>query len=56
MLISFPLSLGAGIYLAEYAPKNRLTEVIRTTIEILSSLPSVVVGLCGSLRFVVKMG
>jgi phosphate transport system permease protein len=56
MLISLPLSLGAGIYLAEYAPKNRLTEIIRTTIEILSSLPSVVVGLFGYLLFVVKMG
>ena len=28
LLISFPLSLGAGIYLAEYAPKNKVTEEI----------------------------
>ena len=47
MIISFPLSLGAGIYLSEYAKKNWLTDLIRTSIEILSSLPSVVVGLFG---------
>ncbi|KRM19227.1 phosphate ABC superfamily ATP binding cassette transporter permease [Ligilactobacillus hayakitensis DSM 18933 = JCM 14209] len=55
LLISFPISLGAGIYLAKYAPKNKLTEIIRLTIEILSSLPSVVVGLFVFLVFVVEM-
>ncbi|MDT2808107.1 phosphate ABC transporter permease PstA [Vagococcus lutrae] len=54
ILISIPISLGAGIYLAEYARKNWFTDVIRTSIEILSSLPSVVVGLFGFLVFVVK--
>lgn len=54
MLISFPISLGSGIYLSEYAKKNWLTDVIRTSVEILSSLPSVVVGLFGFLIFVVQ--
>ena len=36
LIISFPISLGAGIFLAEYAPKNALTNVIRMAIEILS--------------------
>ena len=54
MIISFPLSLGAGIYLSEYAKKNWLTDLIRTSIEILSSLPSVVVGLFGFLIFVIQ--
>ncbi|MHA3065579.1 phosphate ABC transporter permease PstA [Lacticaseibacillus saniviri] len=54
MLISIPLALGAGIYLSEYAKKNWLTDVIRTSIEILSSLPSVVVGLFGFLVFVLQ--
>lgn len=54
MIISFPISLGAGIYLSEYAKKNWLTDVIRTSIEILSSLPSVVVGLFGFLVFVIQ--
>ena len=56
LLISVPLSTGAGIYLAEYAKKGLLTNFIRTCIEILSSLPSVVVGLFGYLIFVVQFG
>lgn len=56
MIISFPISLGAGIYLSEYAKKNWMTDVLRTAIEILSSLPSVVVGLFGFLVFVVQFG
>ncbi len=54
MVISVPLALGAGIYLAEYARKNWVTDVVRTAIEILSSLPSVVVGLFGFLIFVLQ--
>lgn len=54
MIISIPLALGAGIWLSEYASHNWITSVIRTTIEILSSLPSIVVGLFGFLVFVVQ--
>ena len=56
MLISTPLALGAAIYLSEYARQNWLTDVIRTAIEVLSSLPSVVVGLFGFLIFVIQFG
>ena len=51
---SVSLSMGAGIYLAEYAKKGPVTNFVRTCIEILSSLPSVVVGLFGYLIFVVQ--
>lgn len=54
MLISFPIALGAAVYLNEYAKKNIFTSIVRTAIEILSSLPSVVVGLFGFLLLVVK--
>lgn len=54
LVISFPLALGAAIYLAEYAADNWLTDLIRTAIEVLSSLPSVVVGLFGYLLFVIQ--
>lgn len=54
LIISVPLSMGAGIYLAEYAKKGPVTNFVRTCIEILSSLPSVVVGLFGYLIFVVQ--
>ncbi len=56
LIISLPIALGAGIYLAEYAKDNWFTNLIRTTIEILSSLPSIVVGLFGYLLFVVQFG
>lgn len=56
MIISVPIALGAGIYMAEYARKNWLTDLIRTMIEVLSSLPSIVVGLFGFLVFVIQMG
>lgn len=53
-LISFPIALGVGIYLAEYAKDNWFTNLLRTIIELLSSLPSIVVGLFGYLLFVIK--
>lgn len=56
MIISIPLSLGAGIYMSEYAKKNVFTDILRTVIEVLSSLPSIVVGLFGFLFFVIYMG
>lgn len=56
MIISVPLSLGAAIYLVEYAPGNRVTHIIKTVIEVLSSLPSIVVGLFGFLLFVTYFG
>ena len=55
-IISVPLSLGAAIYLVEYAPGNRVTHIIKTVIEVLSSLPSIVVGLFGFLLFVIYFG
>ncbi|WP_028986410.1 phosphate ABC transporter permease PstA [Thermicanus aegyptius] len=51
-IITTPVGMGAGIYLAEYAKPGRLTHFLRTSIEILSSLPSIVVGLFGLLLFV----
>ncbi|MGB9802356.1 phosphate ABC transporter permease PstA [Desulfofundulus sp.] len=56
MFITIPLGLLAGIYLAEYAGKGRVTEYIRLSIETLTSLPSIVVGLFGLLIFVNMTG
>lgn len=56
MIITTPLGLGAGIYLSQYAPDNKITRGIRTSIEVLSSLPSIVVGLFGLLVFVTYTG
>ena len=45
LVISTPLGVTAGIYMSEYAKKNKVTDFIRVSIEALSSLPSLVVGL-----------
>lgn len=55
ILISLPIALGAGIYLNEYAKDNFFNQLLRTTIEVLSSLPSVVVGLFCYLFFVIQL-
>lgn len=56
LLISLPISIGAAIFLAEYAPAGPITKIASTIIETLSSLPSIVVGLFGMLLFVLKFG
>ena len=56
LVISVPISLGAAIFLVEYAPDNWVTSAAKTAIETLSSLPSIVVGMFGSLFFVVTLG
>ncbi len=56
MIITTPIGVMAGIYLAEYAKRNRITNTIRLCIETLTSLPSIVVGLFGLLIFVNKTG
>ncbi|EMT38376.1 phosphate ABC transporter, permease protein PstA, partial [Thermoanaerobacter thermohydrosulfuricus WC1] len=56
LIISVPIGLGAGIYMAEYAKPGLLTELIRLSVETLSSMPSIVVGLFGLLVFVTMTG
>ena len=50
--VSFPLGIGAAIYLEEYAPRNRLTSFIELNIRNLAGVPSVVYGLLGLAVFV----
>lgn len=51
-LIALPLGIGAGIYLEEYAKKNRLTRFIELNIANLAGVPSVIYGLLGLALFV----
>ncbi len=51
-LFSFPISVGAAIYLEEYAPQNRLTRFISINIANLAGVPSIVYGLLGLGLFV----
>lgn len=55
-LISIPIGVFAGIYMAEYAKPGKLTDGIRFSLETLSSLPSIVIGLFGMLVFVTLTG
>ena len=56
LAFSLPIGMGAGIYLAEYAPKNKLTDLIRLSTESLATVPSIVFGLFGMIVFVNKLG
>ncbi|WP_019638253.1 phosphate ABC transporter permease PstA [Paenibacillus fonticola] len=56
LLISLPIGIGAGIYMAEYAPSNKVTEFLRICIESLSSVPSIVFGMLGLAIFAEYFG
>ncbi|RUS43848.1 phosphate ABC transporter permease PstA [Cohnella sp. AR92] len=56
MIITIPLGIGAGIYMSEYAKDNKLTAFIRLVVEVLSSFPSIVIGLFGLLVIVNTFG
>jgi phosphate transport system permease protein len=56
MLFSTPIGIGAGVYLTIFAKKNRFTDLVRISVEALSSVPSIVFGLFGALIFVNWMG
>lgn len=45
--LSFPLGVGAAVYLEEYAPDDRFTRIIDINISNLAGVPSVVYGLLG---------
>ena len=46
-ILSFPIAIGASVYLEEFAPKNRITELIEVNISNLAAVPSIVFGLLG---------
>lgn len=56
LIVSIPIGVGAGIYLAEFAEDNIVTRIIRVSVECLASVPSIVFGLFGMILFVEKMG
>lgn len=55
-LMTFPIGVGAAVYLEEFAPKNRLTNLLETNINNLAGVPSVIYGLMGLSIFVVTLG
>jgi len=52
LLFSFPVAVGVALYLEEFAPKNRWTDLIEVNINNLAAVPSVVFGLLGLAVFI----
>jgi len=50
--VSFPIGVGAAVYLEEYAPENWLTKILQTNIANLAGVPSIVYGILGLAIFV----
>ena len=51
LLLSFPIGVMAAIYLEEFAPKNKWTDLIEVNINNLAAVPSIVFGLLGLAMF-----
>jgi phosphate transport system permease protein len=47
LLIAFPLGVASAVYLEEFAPRNRFTDLIEVNINNLAAVPSIVFGLLG---------
>jgi phosphate transport system permease protein len=47
LVLCLPTGVAAAIYLEEFAPKNRITELIEVNINNLAAVPSIVFGLLG---------
>lgn len=47
LALSFPIGVLAAIYLEEFAPKNRFTQIVEVNINNLAAVPSIVFGLLG---------
>jgi len=52
VVLAVPLGVAAALYLEEFAPKNRLTDLIEVNINNLAAVPSIVFGLLGLAVFI----
>ena len=51
-LLAFPIGVFAAVYLEEFAPRNRVTDLIEININNLAAVPSIVFGLLGLAVFI----
>jgi phosphate transport system permease protein len=56
IVVAFPLGAGAALYLEEYATQGRLSRIIRTNINNLAGVPSIIYGMLGLAIFVRLLG
>jgi len=52
LILSFPIGVAAAVYLEEFAPQNRWTDLIEVNINNLAAVPSIVFGLLGLAVFI----
>ncbi|MEL6960324.1 MAG: phosphate ABC transporter permease PstA [Pseudomonadota bacterium] len=52
LFLALPIGVAASIYLEEFAPKNRLTDLIEVNISNLAAVPSIVFGILGLAVFI----
>ncbi|MBD0864956.1 MAG: phosphate ABC transporter permease PstA [Rhodobacteraceae bacterium] len=55
LVLALPISVAASIYLEEFAPKNRFTDLIEVSIANLAAVPSIVFGILGLAVFIQLM-
>jgi phosphate transport system permease protein len=55
LALSFPIGVFAALYLEEYAPRNRWTDIIEVSINNLAAVPSIIFGLLGLAIFLNMM-
>ncbi len=56
LLLAFPVGVATAVYLEEFAPKNRWTDLIEVNINNLAAVPSIVFGLLGLAVFLNVFG
>ncbi|SDD25585.1 phosphate transport system permease protein [Paracoccus isoporae] len=52
LVLALPIGVAASIYLEEFAPKNRFTDIIEVNISNLAAVPSIVFGILGLAAFI----
>jgi phosphate transport system permease protein len=52
LVLALPIGVAASIYLEEFAPKNRITDLIEVNISNLAAVPSIVFGILGLAIFI----
>jgi phosphate transport system permease protein len=52
IVLAVPIGVAAAIYLEEFAPKNKITDLIEVNINNLAAVPSIVFGLLGAAVFI----
>ncbi len=56
LILAFPVGVLSAVYLEEYAPKNRWTDLIEVSINNLAAVPSIIFGLLGLAVFLGTFG